>query len=259
MSQPRPNYGLDAPAVVRNLLLVGAAGLVALLTLFLRLWNPRSTAALLLFPIMSAGFTCGAIGLYMIYYSRVGKARARERHLSRLPWRGDEQVLDIGCGRGLFLIGAAKRLTTGKATGIDLWQAEDLSGNSKEATLANAAAENVTDRVDVQTGDARALPFPDQSFDTIVSSVALHNIYDKTERRRAIGEIARVLKPAGRVLIVDIRHTEEYAAALRELGVPNARSHRSLLSHFLTLFTFGSLRPGTVTAERNSNPPPRAA
>jgi cyclopropane fatty-acyl-phospholipid synthase-like methyltransferase len=43
--------------------------------------------------------------------------------------RGDETVLDVGYGRGLHLIGAAKRLTTGKAPGVDIWQAEDLSGN----------------------------------------------------------------------------------------------------------------------------------
>jgi ubiquinone/menaquinone biosynthesis C-methylase UbiE len=256
----RPNYGLDAPAVVRNLLLAGAAGLLALLARILNLWNDRSTVALVLYPVIGAGLSCGATGLYMMYYSRIGKVRARERHLGRLPWRGDEQVLDIGCGRGLFLIGAARRLSRGgRATGIDLWQAEDLSGNSKEATLANAAAEGVADRVDVQTADARSLPFPDQSFDVILSCAALHNIYDKTERHRAIAEIARVLKPGGRVLIVDIRHTGEYAAALRDLGLASARAHRSLFSHLAALFTFGSVRAGLVIAERNGNPPPRAA
>ncbi len=46
-----------------------------------------------------------------------------ERHwlLDQLPIQGNERILDIGCGRGLLLIGAAQRLTTGKAIGIDIW------------------------------------------------------------------------------------------------------------------------------------------
>jgi cyclopropane fatty-acyl-phospholipid synthase-like methyltransferase len=65
----------------------------------------------------------------MIWDSKVGKLWARDRLLDGLELRGDETVLDVGCGRGLLLIGAAKRLTTGKAPGVDIWQAEDLSGN----------------------------------------------------------------------------------------------------------------------------------
>jgi cyclopropane fatty-acyl-phospholipid synthase-like methyltransferase len=70
-------------------------------------------------------------------------------------------VLDVGCGRGLLLIGAAKRLTTGKAVGVDIWQTEDLSGNRPEATLENARLERVAERVGVKDGDARRLPFAD--------------------------------------------------------------------------------------------------
>src|SRR5262249_52487996 len=105
------------------------------------------------------------------------------------------------------LLGAAKRLSTGRATGIDLWQGEDLAGNSPDATRANAEAEGVADRVEVRTGDARQLPFADASFDVVVSSAALHHIYTAGGRQEAVREIARVLKPGDRVLISDIRHT----------------------------------------------------
>ena len=98
------------------------------------------------------------------------------------------------------------------------WSAEDLSGNSKDATLANAAMAGVADRVSVETGDMRKLPFPDASFDVIVSSMAIHNIYDVAGRVQAIGEAVRVLKPGGRLLLQDFRHTAQYAAALRDLG-----------------------------------------
>lgn len=101
-------------------------------------------------------------------------------------------MLDVGRGLGLFLIGAAKRLSTGRAVGIDKWQQEDLSGNNAAGTLDNATIEGVADKVDVHTGDAPALPFDDGSFDVVLSSMALHNIYNAGARHTAVREIARV-------------------------------------------------------------------
>ena len=49
-----------------------------------------------------SGLACGATSLAMLYTSKIGKVRGRDRLLDRLPWRGDEQVLDVGCGRGLL-------------------------------------------------------------------------------------------------------------------------------------------------------------
>ena len=135
--------------------------------------------------------------------------------------RGDEMVLDVGCGRGLLLNIAAKRLTTGKAVGIDLWQMEDLTDNRPEATLANAEAEGVADRVEVKTGDMQQMPFLDETFDVAVASMSIHNIRDRDGRVRAVREIARVLKPGGRVALQDFQCTEEYAQTLREMGWSN--------------------------------------
>ena len=139
---------------------------------------------------------------------------------------GTEAVLDLGCGRGLLLIGAARRLTSGRATGLDLWNSEDLTGNSAEATLANAGREGVADRVEVRTGDMRKMPFPDASFDVVVSNVAIHNIYDREGREATMSEIARVLKPGGHVVIHDIRYVGDYAAALKRRGLTDVTSRR---------------------------------
>lgn len=96
--------------------------------------------------------------------------------LGQLNLRGDERILDLGCGRGAVLLLAAQHLTTGLAVGVDLWRRLDQSGNSLEATLRNALAEGVEDRVELHTADMMALPFADESFDLVVSNFAINNI-----------------------------------------------------------------------------------
>jgi arsenite methyltransferase len=241
-----PDYGLDAPAAVRNMLIVAALGVIALVTRLLGAWSGEDAIAVVARPLMVAGLGFGAMALWMIYDSRIGKVRERETYLDKIDWNGSERVLDVGCGLGLFLIGAAKRLSTGRAVGIDKWQQEDLSGNNAAGTLRNAAIEGVADKVEVHPGDARQLPFPDASFDVVLSSMALHNIYDPGERQTAVREIARVLAPGGRVLIVDVRHTSAYAATLRDAGLTSARSVQGVFSYLLALVTFGSVGWGYV-------------
>lgn len=199
-SVAKAHYGIDAPTVLRNLIL-------------------GAIACFLLSLFVMRGFIGPAIGLsiaalMMLWGSLVGKFRARDKLLAAIPWRGDEQVLDVGCGHGLMLIGAAKRLNGGRATGIDIWQSVDQAGNSAEATRSNAEAEGVD--VDIRDGDARKIPFGDETFDVVLSSLALHNIYDKGEREQALREIARVTKRGGHIGIVDIRHA--YAPVFEQLG-----------------------------------------
>src|SRR5262245_57304454 len=127
MEQPirrrkRPNYGVDAPAVVRNLSLAGAAGVATWIGRYLGLWSDESTLAPLGYGVGGLGVLCLLVAGVRLWASRFGKLRWREAFLNAMPWRGDETVLDVGCGRGLLLIGAAKRLTTGKPIGVDIWQ-----------------------------------------------------------------------------------------------------------------------------------------
>src|SRR5262249_23076633 len=124
----------------------------------------------------------------MILYSKVGKLRIRDQLLGQIPWRGDERVLDVGCGRGLVLLGAARRLTTGNALGLDLWLAGALTGNRPEAVLDNARREGVLDRVEVKQGDVRQLPFADDSFDVVVSNFVVHEVDSRAEREQMLRE-----------------------------------------------------------------------
>src|SRR5882757_4587586 len=139
-----PDYGLDAPVTVKRMFYRGAwtiAGGIAVYVMN-RVEYPEPSMRLLLI-LGSIGIVFLAVGGFMVWSSRVGKLKVRDEMLDQVALQGDEKVPDVGCGRGLLLIGAAKRLKTGKATGIDIWQSQDLSGNSAEATKANAVAEGV--------------------------------------------------------------------------------------------------------------------
>jgi SAM-dependent methyltransferase len=251
---PPPDYGIDAPRAVSVLFVLSAIGLgVAALLYGFGLWH--------IFAVQIAGIALvlGAIDLLivafaMLWYSRIGKMRLRDRLLDLIAWKGDERVLDIGCGRGLLLIGAAHRLSNGKVAGVDIWSNVDLSGNRPEATLENARRAGVVDRVEVHNADAQRLPFADGSFDVVISSLVLHNIPSREGRQQAVREIARVLKTGGRIAVLDLRHTGDYVRVLRECGLADAR--RAPVGIFLTwlfpILTWGAICFFRVTGTRTS-------
>lgn len=219
------DYGIDAPPVIRNIFLAGAANVFAYIILTV-------TDILRFDGFLFIAFFCFAEAGCMIWSSKVGKLWRRESIIESLGLRGNEIVLDVGCGRGLLLNAAAKRLDDGgKAMGIDLWQESDLSGNTAEQTLKNARLEGVAERVEIHTGDMRHLPFEAETFDAVVSSMAIHNIPDAEGRKQAIVEIVRVLKPGGKVLLQDFRSTDEYADVVHSAGMLDVQ--RSGLSWLL--------------------------
>ncbi|SPM32933.1 methyltransferase small domain-containing protein [Mycobacterium rhizamassiliense] len=157
-----------------------------------------------------------------IYATRSGKFWVWASILDELGLRGDETLLDLGCGRGAVLLAAAKRLPKGRAIGVDLWRA-DQTDNSQQATLINASLENVADRIELHTADMTALPLPDRSVDVIVSNLAIHNIPERAGRRVALDEAVRVLRPGGRLAIADLWETRQHAERLRGLGWQQVR------------------------------------
>jgi arsenite methyltransferase len=224
----RARYGIDAPGVFRAHVVLGS---LLALTATIGLASPKPNPIPASLSI-GAAVVAAIVLLYaavMLRSSLVGKKRVRDRLVAALALSGDERVLDAGCGLGLALIGCARELTTGTAVGIDLWAAKDLSSNNPEATRANAAAEGVADRVDVETGDITRLPFPDESFDAVISMTVLHNIRSRDERDHALREFVRVLKPGGRIAIFDLLHTSRYTEILRGTGMKVEDLGRDLL------------------------------
>lgn len=205
----KPSYGLDAPEILKRY--SGFVILTLIIGILLSIYLPHVewayiletmvflTVFFFLFPIVS-----------IIFGSIYFKFREREWLFEKLGLTGNENLLDVGCGRGLLLIGAAKRLTTGKAHGLDLWLNTDQTNNSIEAVKENARLENVENKIEIHTGDMRNMPFPDESFTTVISSWAIHNLPKKEDREKVLMEIKRILKPGGKIAIMDVNYVPHY-------------------------------------------------
>lgn len=219
LTRPRGRYGVDgdyhlipAPVVFGSYLLLCLATAVF-------------AGKLLVSGQILSGLGVAVVAILLISvvvsirrFSRRGKFEVWARLLTRIGLRGDERVLDLGCGRGAVLLTAAKLVPRGSAVGVDIWRA-DQTGNSPEATQANADAEGVADRVELHTADMTDLAFPDDSFDLVVSNLAIHNLPDNRARRSAIEQAVRVLRPGGHAAIADLGFTRQYATWLQECGM----------------------------------------
>jgi SAM-dependent methyltransferase len=127
------------------------------------------------------------------------------------PWslgrleRG-EHVLDLGCGAGTDTLVAAQMVgPQGAVTGIDM--TPEMLAKARES-----AAEMELDNVELVEGEAEALPFADESFDVVVSNGVIDLIPDKDA---VFSELARVLRPGGRIQIADVTIQQPVSAESR--------------------------------------------
>jgi SAM-dependent methyltransferase len=221
-SGSRPSYGVDAPGAPIGL---GAAALCcAVATVLL---PRRGRWQVLRGALALSGVSLAVTLAEYLHTTLRGKFGVWDDELDRLALRGDETVVDLGCGRGAVLLAAASRLPRGTAIGVDLWRPVDQSGNSADATRANAAALGLTDRVELRTADLAELPLPDASADVVVSSLVLHNIHDRERRDAALRGAARVLRPGGRLVLADLAHVPQYSDTLAGAGLVGVRHRRA--------------------------------
>lgn len=135
------------------------------------------------------------------------EGRYRKRVLGLLGLRGGERVLDVGCGTGVLTCLIARRLTLPGALAVGLDAAPQMVHVARRRPEAREA------RVRFDVGVAESLAYPDAEFDAAVSTFFFHHI-DAELKRRSLQELYRVLKPGGRLIIVDVDVPSNWFGAL---------------------------------------------
>ncbi|RRK09457.1 methyltransferase domain-containing protein [Lactiplantibacillus garii] len=210
-------YGVDAPFALLIYTVFGV-GL---------LWHAYVNR--LNYPIgieVTLGIILVLSALIFLHTTAQGKYRLFDEAMHHLNLKPDSQVLDLGCGRGALLTRIAQQLgPTGKVTGLDLWLSRDQTHNKLTVTQKNVDDLGLTDHVNLVTGDMTKLDFPDESFDVVTSSFAIHNIKNEQARINAVKEAIRVLKPGGHIMIIDTgRNINEYGKVFQDSGLQIAQS-----------------------------------
>lgn len=218
------DYGIDKPERVRAL---GMVGLVLMATGFSQFIALQGSVEIWPEMILSIAMWIGtllwiAAGI-MIWSSKVGKQSLAAKMLDAMQWTGREKVIDIGCGKGLLTVLAAHKVPYGSVLGIDVWSQQELSDNSREAAVENAATERVSNRVQFEDGDLTDLNFGPNSFDKVISSLCLHSIGSRRVRNESLEKLIKLVRPGGEIAILDILHTREYQKILVAKGLVNIR------------------------------------
>lgn len=143
--------------------------------------------------------------------------KLRQRVITQACIRPGEQVLDVGCGTGTLTLEAARWVgCEGCVTGID-------PGDQQIAHARAKAARRHVD-VDFQVGVIERLPFFDQTFDVVLSTLMMHHL-PAPLKNQGLAEIARVLKPGGRLIIADFTHKQERTGPAARFHAGGSRLH----------------------------------
>ncbi len=152
--------------------------------------------------ILNGGWRYDLMGWFVDTFLFRGQwSELRRKTVTLAGIQPGEHVLDVGCGTGTLALEVARRAgRAGHFTGIDPSSEQIAHARSK------AARHNVP--IDFQIGVIEHLPLPDQTFDVVLSTLMMHHL-PAPLKRQGLAEIARVLKPGGRLIIADFKPKKE--------------------------------------------------
>ena len=219
----RGNYGVDTPVVPVTQATLG----VVMLELGARKINDNHDNQG--WWLVGAGAILLCIAMVYVHAARRGKFLVWSDVLGALQLRGDEKILDMGCGRGAVTTLAAARVPSGSVLGVDSFRVRSRltstrGGTEDQIARRNANLEGVADRVKFSQADVRNLNLDGNTYDLVVSGMGISAVPSADGRKAALEEAVRVTRPGGRVVLADIRHTSEYAARLLELGCEQVKT-----------------------------------
>ncbi len=200
----KPNYGYVALNFFLGITIVGIIGLIIALAGIFIDWSLSWVLLLVGVPLSFVGLYIGASYIPMHYLL------LRPRYFFNMwkqifeneGFKGDEHLLDVGCGTGSVSINWAKLLKKGKVVGIDIYSG--MSGDSPAQAYRNAEIEGVIDRVEFKYGNVLEIPYPDNTFDIVTAGSVLHEIHEEENKIKAVKEILRVLKPGGKFITIEL-------------------------------------------------------
>jgi len=188
----KKNHAPDYGNWVSTKLIYVPAALTAVFAALSFLWTPLLIGAFL--GILSAGYFLYAHRQFSTSGGNL-QARIRDTVLTTLKWEGTGRLLDVGCGNGALAIEAARRHPGAQTIGIDCWEGQ--WEYSLECCENNARLAAVSERTTFRKASAASLPFPDGSFDVVVSNMVFHEVKELQDKREVVREALRVLKKGG--------------------------------------------------------------